>query len=92
MLNNRNKGKILINVEKDGEKINSNMIYRGIAKNPEVTLTTLLVNFVSLCLDKGKNPKNLIDKNLQDIINSMRKEDQIVMEGGGTKPPPLANH
>lgn len=74
MLNDPNKGKIIIHVEKDGEKINSSMNYKGIAKTPELALTTLLVNFVSLSLEKGKSPKKLIDNNLQGIINSMRKE------------------
>lgn len=74
MLNDPTKGKIIIHIEKDGEKINSSMNYKGIAKTPEIALTSLLVNFVSFCLEKGKNPQKLIDKNLPEIVRSLQKE------------------
>ena len=92
MLNDPNKGKIIIHVEKDREKINSSMNYRGIARSPEIALTTLLVNFVSLSLEKGKSPEHLIEKNLPGILESLKGAKKIKIEGGGTKPPPLANH
>lgn len=76
MLEGRNKGKIIIHIEDDNGKINSKMEFRGIAHKTEISLTTLLVNFVSLSIDKGKDPKELIDKHLADIL---------LMLGGGKK-------
>jgi len=68
MLHERNKGKIIIDIENENGKINSKMVNRGIAKKSEIALTTLLVNFVSLSLEKGKNPKELISKHLDEIM------------------------
>jgi len=71
MFDDRNKGKIIIQIENDNGRINSNMEYKGIAKKSEIALTTLLVNFASLSLEKGKNPKKLIDKHLSGIIEML---------------------
>ena len=73
MFEERNKGKIIIQIENDNGKINSNMEYRGIAKKSEIALTTLLVNFASLSIEKGKNPKELIDKHLGGIMEMLEK-------------------
>ena len=73
MFEERNKGKIIIQIENDNGKINSNMEYRGIAKKSEIALTTLLVNFASLSIEKGKNPKELIDKHLGEIVEMLEK-------------------
>ena len=73
MFEDRNKGKIIIQIENDNGKINSNMEYRGIAKKSEIALTTFLVNFASLSIEKGKNPKELIDKHLGGIVETLEK-------------------
>ena len=72
MLQNRNKGKIIIHVERDGEKINSNMEYKGIAKKTELVLTTLLVNFASLSIENNKDPEEIIRKHLKGIIDMIK--------------------
>lgn len=73
MFYNGKKGKIIINLESENEKVNSSMEYRGIARKSEIALTTLLINFVSLSLEKGKNPEELIDKHLKSMINTIKK-------------------
>lgn len=73
MLENRNKGKIIIHIEDDNGKINSKMEFRGIAHKTEISLTSLLVNFVSLSIEKGKDPKELIDKYLTDILQMLER-------------------
>ncbi len=77
MFEDVNKGKIIIQIENDNGKINSNMEYRGIAKKSEIALTTLLVNFASLSIEKGKNPKELIDKHLGGIVKMLEKGKNI---------------
>jgi len=71
MLNNLTKGKIIIHVEKENEKINSKMEFRGITKKTEVALTTLLINFASLSKKEGKDPRELIDKHFPEILNML---------------------
>ncbi len=71
MFDQRNKGKIIIHIENEDGKINSTMEFQGIAKQSEVTLTSLLVNFASLAMKKGKDPKNLIDKHLTGILEML---------------------
>lgn len=77
MFEERNKGKIIIHLENENGKINSNMEYRGIAKKPEIALTTLLVNFSSLSLEKGKNPRDIIEKHLTGILQMLEGGKKI---------------
>lgn len=77
MFEERNKGKIIIHLENENGKINSNMEYRGIAKKPEIALTTLLVNFASLSLEKGKNPRDIIEKHLTGILQMLEGGKKI---------------
>jgi hypothetical protein len=72
-----NKGKIIIKLETIKGKLNSNMEFRGIAKDTETALTTLLVNFVSLSLEKGKDPQKMIDKNFQGILDMLKSGKKI---------------
>jgi len=72
MFHERNKGRIIIHIEDIDGKLNSNMEYRGIAKKAETALTTLLVNFASLSIEKGKDPKKLIDKHLSSILEMIQ--------------------
>ena len=90
MLHNPSIGKIIIHLEKELEKVNSTMELRGIAKDPEITLTTLLINFASLSLKEGKDPKKLIKKYFPLILEMLTKiGSNKNKEGGGQLPPPF---
>jgi hypothetical protein len=71
MLTEKNKGKIIIRIENENGKINSNMEFIGIAKKAEIAITTLLVNFVSLSLEKGKDPKEVLDNHFEAILKML---------------------
>jgi len=75
MLQIGTKGKIIIHVEKTGEKVNSNLELTGIAKQKELVLTTLLVNFASLSIENNKDPEELIEKHLKSIIEMVKKKE-----------------
>ena len=77
MFEDKNKGKIIIQVEKEDQKINSTLKCNGIAKTPEIALTTLLINFVSLSIEKGKDPRTLIHKHLDGIITMIERGKKI---------------
>ncbi|NJN25633.1 MAG: hypothetical protein HC819_06570 [Cyclobacteriaceae bacterium] len=77
MFEERNKGKIIIQLEQEQGKINSTMRTTGLAKIPETAITTLLVNFVSLSLEKGKNPRELIDKHFDAIVEMLSNAKKI---------------
>ena len=72
-----NKGKIIIKLESVKGRLNSNMEFRGIAKNAETALTTLLVNFVSLSLEKGKDPEQMIEKHFNGIMEMLKSGKKI---------------
>ena len=76
MLQIGTKGKIIIHLENIGEKVNSSMELKGIAKQKELVLTTLLMNFASLSIENDKDPKALIDKHLNSIIDMVRQGEQ----------------
>ena len=77
MFHERNKGKIIIDVEIDNGKINSKLVRRGIAKKTEIALTTLLVNFVSLSIENDKDPVQLINKHLNETIKLFENAKKI---------------
>ncbi len=77
MLLEKNKGKIIIRIENDNGKINSNMEFSGIAKKAEIALTTLLVNFASLSLEKGKDPQEVLNKHLEGILKMLQSGKKI---------------
>ena len=72
-----NKGKIIIKLESVKGRLNSKMEFRGIAKNAETALTTLLVNFVSLSLEKGKDPEQMIEKHFNGIMEMLKSGKKI---------------
>ena len=76
MFDVREKGKIIIQIENENGKINSSLVCRGIAKKTEIALTALLVNFVSLSVEKGKNPRELIDQHLTGILQMLGIEEE----------------
>ena len=76
MFDVREKGKIIIQIENENGKINSSLICRGIAKKTEIALTAMLVNFVSLSVEKGKNPRELIDQHLTGILQMLGIEEE----------------
>ncbi len=67
------KGKITINIDKIGTKLNSSINFKGLAKNPDVVLTSLLVNFVSFAINNGKDPKKIISQNLDSLIDMVQQ-------------------
>jgi hypothetical protein len=73
----KNKGKIIIKVDNVEGKMNSVMEFRGIAKNTETALTTLLVNFVSLSLEKGKDPQKVLEKHFDGILKMLKSGKKI---------------
>jgi hypothetical protein len=77
MIFEKNKGKIIIHIENDNGKINSNMEFSGIAKKAEIAITTLLVNFASLSLEKGKNPQEVLNKHFEGILKMLQSGKRI---------------
>lgn len=72
----KNSGKITIYLEADGEKINSRMEFQGLARKKNVATTTLLYNFVSYAREKGLDPKAIIDRHLDRILQQLAEFGQ----------------
>jgi len=72
MFGSRNSGKIVITIEKENEQLNSSLKRSGIAKSIEITLSTLLINFASIAVEHGKNPEDILDKNLPTILRKIQ--------------------
>jgi hypothetical protein len=51
--------------------------FAALPKNPETALSTLLINFVSLSLEKGKDPQHIIEKHLPGIVNMLEEGKKI---------------
>ena len=77
MFNDENKGKIIIRIERENDKLNSGMERTGLARKTNVALTTLLINFASLSLEKGLNPMDIIEKHLPGIIEMLGKGKKL---------------
>ena len=77
MFTDKNKGKIIISVERDNLQLNSFMQCSGIAQGKEVVISTLLINFVSFVLKNDKDPREIIEKNLEGIIDKVKAAKQL---------------
>ena len=78
MFHEQHKGKIIIEIEDIQGKVNSSMGRRGIAKRSDIAITTLLVNFASLSIENGKNPKQLIEKHIDGIIDMILQKNKAL--------------
>jgi|GEM_PF-2149261 len=65
---NQVKGKITINIDKVNGKLNSSISFKGLAEDPDVAITSLLINFVSFAIKNGKDPRKIISTNLEPMI------------------------
>jgi hypothetical protein len=67
----KNSGKITIYLETNGDKISSRMEFQGLARKKNVVATTLLYNFVSYAREKGLDPRSIIDRHLDRIMQQL---------------------
>ena len=67
------KGKIIINVDKVGERLDSSIALKGLANEPDVLMSTLLINYISTCIKNDKDPKVLFEKNADKLLKLIQK-------------------
>ena len=72
---NQVKGKITINIDKVNGRLNSSMEFKGLAKDPDVVITSLLINFVSYAIKNGKDPQKIISSHVTDMIKLFSKDE-----------------
>jgi hypothetical protein len=72
----KNKGKIIITVEDENNKLNSSLVRRGIAKKTGVALTTLLINFVSLAIKEDLDPAAIVHDRLDQLIAMVKNTEK----------------
>jgi hypothetical protein len=72
----KSKGKIIITVEDDHNRLNSSLVRRGIARKPAVALTTLLINFVSLAIEEGHDPAAIVHDRLDHLIEMVKNREK----------------
>ena len=68
------KGKIIISVDKLGERLDSSIELKGLANEPDICITTLLINFISECLRHEKDPKSLFEKNVNRLEKMVKNK------------------
>jgi len=71
---NKVKGKIIIQVDKLGDRLDSSIELKGLAKDPDVCITTLLINYISESIRHGKDPKTLFEKNINQLVEMVKKK------------------
>jgi hypothetical protein len=82
----KNSGKITIYLETDGDKINSRMEFQGLARKKNVVATTLLCNFVTYTREKGLDPRSIIDRHLDRILQELDHVRQAPESAGSHLP------
>lgn len=70
--NDNVRGKIIINVNKTYDKLNSRIEYKGMAQKSEVALSALMLHFAEVAQKMGKNPIELLQKNEKNIENMLK--------------------
>ncbi|MGF1635992.1 MAG: hypothetical protein ACFCUU_02890 [Cyclobacteriaceae bacterium] len=67
----KNQGKIIINIDRGENELDSVMQRKGCASNADISISTLLVNFVSLALENGRDPKKVFNANIDSLIDKL---------------------
>jgi len=74
--NDNIKGKIVIEIDKCVDELNSKILFKGLAKDKNVALSTLLINYVLLAKKLEKDPIELLKKNMDQIDKLTNKKRQ----------------
>lgn len=79
LIESSNRGKVIISLQLNEEKISSHMQRKGIAKTDKYAITAVLGTFISMCKEAGKDPRKILENNLQNIekIISEQRNDEI---------------
>ncbi len=78
LFENANRGKLIISVQLDEDKLSSYVQRKGIAKEDKYALTAVLGTYISMCREAGKDPRKILEDNLQqleEIISSQRDDE-----------------
>ncbi|MCC5931200.1 MAG: hypothetical protein JJU28_18270 [Cyclobacteriaceae bacterium] len=67
MFFSENQGRIIIKIEKEYGSLNSKMQLKGCAETAEIALSTLMVHFISLATEQGKDPKKIFEANYEAL-------------------------
>jgi len=73
-----NRGKVIISVQLMEDKISSHIQRKGIATEDKHAIAAVLGTYISICREAGKDPRKILDDNLQqleEIIASQRDEE-----------------
>ncbi|MBS0000292.1 MAG: hypothetical protein KFF73_15025 [Cyclobacteriaceae bacterium] len=62
-----NRGKVIITVELEDGKLTSHIHRKGITKNDKYALASVLGTYISMCREAEKDPKKLLDDNLEQL-------------------------
>jgi len=77
LFENPNRGKVIITLQLNDNKISSHIQRKGIALDERHAITAVLGTFISMCKQAGKDPRKILDdnlKNLEEIISRQQNE------------------
>jgi hypothetical protein len=77
LFENPNRGKVIITLYLNENKISSHIQRKGIGTIDKHAIAAVLGSYISLCKEAGKDPRKILDdnlRNLENIISSQRKE------------------
>ena len=75
---NANRGKVIISVQLIEDKLSSYIQRKGIAKEDKYALAAVLGTYISMCREAGRDPRKILDDNLQqlgEIISGQRDDE-----------------
>lgn len=67
LFESRYKGKVIINLKIEDERLTSSIQRKGIAEDNKLAVSAVLATYISMCKLDNKDPVKLLEKNLDRI-------------------------
>jgi hypothetical protein len=74
LFENQNRGKVIISLQLDEDKISSHIQRKGIAINDRHALAAVLGTYISMCKQAGKDPRKILDDNLDNLEEKIKRQ------------------
>jgi len=76
LFDSQSRGKVIINIKETDGMISSMVQRKGVASDNKTALGAVLATYISMCHELDKDPRELLDKNLDQLEKHIRESQE----------------
>ena len=76
LFDSQSRGKIIINIKQTDDQISSMVQRKGVAGDDKTAVGAVLATYISMCHELGKDPRELLDKNLDQLEMRIKESNE----------------